>query len=329
MVTDRDWTRHEVEVIVADYLQMLAKELSGTRYNKTQHRRELLPKLNGRTSGSVEFKHRNISAVLRDSNRPFIAGYKPRANLQEIIKEVVDEQWISFVVTPVDSEESDWLSDVASCVGQLGKEFGLSEVYAYEDALRQLHPHNDTVRAKVRQILQRLRDKQAIAFVDNSGRYRKTEIFPSGVELIRIEMNESEDPDDPPLDIPNDPKTRYLRPLRQRKGAPRFRRALLRLYESRCAITGDGPVEVLEAAHIEPHSEQGLNTLENGLLLRADIHTLFDLDLLWIDPENMSVRTASGLQSTTYASLDGKPLRKRKNGTHPSAKLLQERNSTR
>ena len=50
--------------MVADYLQMLAMELARQSYSKTARRNALSPKLNGRTDGSIERKHQNISAIL-------------------------------------------------------------------------------------------------------------------------------------------------------------------------------------------------------------------------------------------------------------------------
>lgn len=88
-----DWTKEEVEAIVADYLQMLTLELAGQRYNKSDHRRHLLTKLNGRSEGSIEFKHGNISAVLIDLGYPYIRGYQPRVNYQKnVLVDVVIEQ---------------------------------------------------------------------------------------------------------------------------------------------------------------------------------------------------------------------------------------------
>ncbi len=87
-----DWTRQEVEVIVDDYLSMLASELAGTPYNKAAHRRALLPLLNGRSEQSIEFKHANISAALLDAGFPYIPGYKPRSNYQALLAEVLAER---------------------------------------------------------------------------------------------------------------------------------------------------------------------------------------------------------------------------------------------
>jgi hypothetical protein len=87
-----DWSRREVELIVDDYLSMLAAELAGMPYNKTNHRNALLPKLNGRSKGSVEFKHANISAVLVDMGIQPIRGYKKRSNYQAMLADVVAER---------------------------------------------------------------------------------------------------------------------------------------------------------------------------------------------------------------------------------------------
>ncbi|MCE8472430.1 hypothetical protein LZ189_25910, partial [Rhodovulum sulfidophilum] len=57
-------TDEENDLIVADYFAMLADDISGRRYSKAKHRRVLLPLLNDRSEGAVEFKHQNISAVL-------------------------------------------------------------------------------------------------------------------------------------------------------------------------------------------------------------------------------------------------------------------------
>ena len=90
-----DWSRAEVEVTVADYFAMLAAELSGVPVNKAAHRKRLLPRLNGRSEQAVEFKHSNISAALVDLGFPYITGYKPRANYQRLLYEVVAERLAS------------------------------------------------------------------------------------------------------------------------------------------------------------------------------------------------------------------------------------------
>lgn len=87
------WSREEIELIVADYLSMLIDEQRGIPYNKAAHNKALLPKLKGRSKGSVEYKHQNISAVLLDMGYPPIDGYKPAWNFQRgLFPEIVQHQ---------------------------------------------------------------------------------------------------------------------------------------------------------------------------------------------------------------------------------------------
>jgi len=92
MARGDDWSRMEVEACVASYLTMLALELNGQRYNKTEYAEALMRKLDGRSRGSVEFKHCNISAVLLALGYPGINGYKPRSNYQSELLDVVESQ---------------------------------------------------------------------------------------------------------------------------------------------------------------------------------------------------------------------------------------------
>ena len=71
---------------------MLALERSGKPYTKKEHNRVLRQRLLGRSHGSVEFKHQNISAVLAGMGLPYIDGYKPRGNVQALLREVVGER---------------------------------------------------------------------------------------------------------------------------------------------------------------------------------------------------------------------------------------------
>jgi len=82
-----EWSHIEVELIVSDYLDMLSSELNGKPVNKTEHRSRIRPLLNNRSNGSIEFKHQNISAILIKLGLPYINGYKPRWNYQNILEE--------------------------------------------------------------------------------------------------------------------------------------------------------------------------------------------------------------------------------------------------
>lgn len=74
---------------------MLADDVCGRPYNKAEHRRGLLPLLNGRSEGSVEFKHQNISAVLKGLGEEWIPGYKPAFNFQMTLVDAV-ARWLAL-----------------------------------------------------------------------------------------------------------------------------------------------------------------------------------------------------------------------------------------
>ena len=78
----RIWSVVEVEAAVEDYFDMLRLELLGKKFNKSEHRKSLLPELDRRSESSIEMKHQNISAVLIAMGVPYISGYKPRSNYQ-------------------------------------------------------------------------------------------------------------------------------------------------------------------------------------------------------------------------------------------------------
>ncbi len=73
-------------------------------------------------------------------------------------------------------------------------------------------------------------------------------------------------------------------------------------------ITGCKVQDILEAAHIHAYSDGGSFDITNGLLLRADIHTLFDLGLIAINTIDMSVIITSNLRATEYQELEGRKL---------------------
>jgi hypothetical protein len=73
-MAEHDWSRDEVEAIVADYFGMLGHELTGARVNKSEHNERLRAVLQRRSKGSVEFKHANISAVLTEHGYPYTTG---------------------------------------------------------------------------------------------------------------------------------------------------------------------------------------------------------------------------------------------------------------
>lgn len=88
-VYGKPWRDDELDAIIADYFSMLALELAGKPYVKSQHSAVLMSKM-GRSHRSVEFKHQNISAVLDALGLPWISGYKPKLNYQSAIFDAID-----------------------------------------------------------------------------------------------------------------------------------------------------------------------------------------------------------------------------------------------
>jgi hypothetical protein len=101
-------------------------------------------------------------------------------------------------------------------------------------------------------------------------------------------------------------KKQIEKSIKARRGQQEFRARLLGQFQGQCCITGCSAEEVLEAAHISPYSMNQDMGLSNGLILRADLHTLFDCGLLAIDTERKQVLLAPRLQkSVDYGALKG------------------------
>lgn len=123
-----------------------------------------------------------------------------------------------------------------------------------------------------------------------------------------------------------DARMRITRDVVARQGQAQFRDMLVRAYSGRCAVTGCDSPYALEAAHIRPYRGEHTNVVANGLLLRADIHTLFDLGLLAVNPATLTVVISDQLPGDHYISLKDRPLNLPANPKlHPSHTLLAER----
>jgi hypothetical protein len=120
----------------------------------------------------------------------------------------------------------------------------------------------------------------------------------------------------PPIDTDHDARVWAMRAVVMRQGQPAFRAELIEAYEGCCAISGCSAIDVLEAAHIVPYLGEHTNRTDNGLLLRADIHTLFDLGRLWVDPTTMTVRVVEWLRSSEYGYLHERKLRLPRHSAH-------------
>lgn len=136
--------------------------------------------------------------------------------------------------------------------------------------------------------------------------------FLSGLTNVRpplLELASDDAEDDDYLPRIGDERPVITQQIRARRGARQFREGLLARFNATCLVTGCRVKDLLEAAHICPHRGAKDDHLRNGLLLRSDIHTLFDLHLLAIEPDQLRVEIHPKLKKDEcYGDLDGKLL---------------------
>lgn len=99
-----------------------------------------------------------------------------------------------------------------------------------------------------------------------------------------------------------------LRAIKSRRGQRKFRNRILKRYGSTCVVSGCQVEQLLEAAHILPYRGEEYNHPSNGLLLRSDLHTLFDLGILRIQPGSLLVYIDNSIVDPTYRQFHGRRL---------------------
>jgi hypothetical protein len=140
------------------------------------------------------------------------------------------------------------------------------------------------------------------------------------VELVAVEAQN--------LEGLADGRERVLASIVRRRGQIQFREELLDAYDGRCVLSGCDALEALEAAHIIPYLGPDSNHTSNGLLLRADLHTLFDLGLISVESATMKILLSPRLTSTSYGEFAGKQLRSPRNGASLPSKYALDQHRT-
>ena len=103
-----------------------------------------------------------------------------------------------------------------------------------------------------------------------------------------------------------DDRKKVLAEQVRREKQSEFRQALMSAYSGSCAVTGVDVPEVLQAAHIDPYRGKKSQVVTNGMILRADIHLLYDSHLVTILPEKKVMRISQQLENSYYAQLHGR-----------------------
>jgi len=120
-----------------------------------------------------------------------------------------------------------------------------------------------------------------------------------------------------------DGRERIVETITKRRGQPQMRLSLLAAYDYTCAVTGCNAPDALEAAYIIPYRGKYTHHSSNGLLLRADIHTLFDLGKIAVDTRSMTLVVSEELRNTSYRILADRPLKyPQEDSQRPSTEAL-------
>jgi hypothetical protein len=152
----------------------------------------------------------------------------------------------------------------------------------------------DLIPSSVRQVIESLSSRK---------------IYSDSLELEEeaYSIDDKEFPFSKEEDDPVKQRRKVLRSIAIRQGQRRFRESLIDLYGC-CLMSGCNVKDALEAAHIHPYAKNGASHISNGLLLRADLHTLFDLYLISID-SNLVIHLHQTLRSySSYMELEGQHL---------------------
>ena len=166
-MSNEAWSDEENDLIVADYFAMLADDARGRAYNKTEHRRRLLPLLPGRSEGSIEFKHQNISAVLKALGEDWISGYKPACNFQTALTDAVvrwlehNPQWFRRGLDRIHMDNM--AEDPALWLGPAPTQTNQPEPQELEQMLRIAHKFDVAERDERNRLLGRAGEERVLA----------------------------------------------------------------------------------------------------------------------------------------------------------------------
>lgn len=285
---DKSWSDTELEAAAEAYWKMQRYDLNNTPYSKRDVYRELGEQF-GRTEKAFEYRMQNISAVLDKMGLPWIVGLKPASNVGDRNVARIRRILAGGSYRKKLPEMRQWLIQVA----------GQREKTTYGDLMAGF----DIDRFSLRAALSRL-GHQAIdngepvltAVVVNRAAGRCSEgiekefgVVDDEAEREKLyaywERNQAEtpEPDDEHDQSLPARAARFAR-VKIRPGQARFRRAVFLACNGRCVLTDCSLDKALDAAHKTGRSwQRGHNAGKDGILLRKDLHALYDAGHLKID----------------------------------------------
>lgn len=121
----------------------------------------------------------------------------------------------------------------------------------------------------------------------------------------------------------NEPREQYRKETNRRRGQSEFKGKILKAYKNKCCITGENCPELLDAVHLQAYLSYASHHTQNGILLRVDLHRLFDSGLLFIDG-NYIIHISSIIKNTWYQQFHNTKIYIPENVKfHPSKKALE------
>lgn len=185
--------------------------------------------------------------------------------------------------------------------------------------------HIDEIGTDQRDLMLALRQASHIALSPEESRLAYSKLREKTDELEQARAKQEAEGAFSPSGL-EDARKRIMAAIVVRQGQSAFRAALLAAYQGTCAATGCDVVEALEAAHIVPYLGPDTNHVNNGLLLRGDIHTLFDLSLMALNPSDYRLLVSKRLKGRCYQLLAGQVIRLPVDpADHPSREALEIR----
>ena len=236
-----------------------------------------LPKTSKLHSSTEDYLQNGVSAFIWIHENDGGSGLTAVVTLGEII---LDENYTAVI------------ADVEIFEANLGKEFLLAHIDKNE-FVQAIHDYRPS-------------RTWPISDINSSYLFKHIQNKSTEIATANSEYNGFTNPINANLNNTTERKT-TLREVVLRANQAHFRAALLNSRGCKCAITGTTEPKALEAAHIIPYSleRDGRDLLVNGLLLRLDIHKLFDDYLLSINPETRAIEVSPKITDSSYRKLHG------------------------
>lgn len=315
------WSDEELAASLTAYREMQRKDAEGIGYMKKQVYRDLAQRF-GRSEKSYEFRMQNISSVLDELGMPWIDGLKPKQNVGAGVKPRLVSLIKGSVATGQVAPQTEasyrsklpmirrWLIEVARA----------REAVAYSDVMLAFEIDRFSLRhalgrlghesvAKEEPIITALvvgkktrRCSSGLlaefGVVDDQVERERLYTFwnDERVSALDVELDDAKDP--------LDERAARFASVAVRPEQAAFRRRVFLAWHGRCAVSGCGVRQALDAAHRKGRSwKLGHNNASDGLLLRKDLHALYDAGLLRLDEEGHA-HVDKSVQSH-YPGIDG------------------------